>query len=224
MRFVLKCFRFHDPIEVKPGDDIQVKCTYDSTQKNKTTYFGEATSDEMCFGFFDYYPLLDDLGFCGQWRTIDVCNDRLDSKFPSCDLSTLLTLLAIVPSVCSRNCSSIPCALIMDGAQDTECYNFPDVKKFVYAFMPNSSVIFDRCAMVRPPKPHSPCTTQPDVSDSPFQGVSTTQPVLYPINGSPFQGVSTEQPALYTINGSPFPGVSLGFCLVLTLMAHAAFD
>ena len=173
MRFGLKCFRFHDPIEVKPGDDIQVKCTYDSTQKNTTTYYGEATSDEMCFGFFAYYPLVENLGYCGQWGRVSICNDMLLPEFESCDLSTLLTLLALIPSVCAQNCSSTPCALIMDGVEATGCRNYPDVKTFANVFMHNSSVIFEMCAVVRPPKAR--CTQQPELltaSGSHFQGIS----------------------------------------------------
>jgi dopamine beta-monooxygenase len=38
------------PIEVLPGDELRTPCTYDTTSKNTTTYFGWGTDQEMCFG------------------------------------------------------------------------------------------------------------------------------------------------------------------------------
>ncbi|XP_021362324.1 tyramine beta-hydroxylase-like [Mizuhopecten yessoensis] len=47
---------FQTPLEVKPGDVLSSKCSYTSSQKNKTTFSGEATSQEMCYAFLLYYP------------------------------------------------------------------------------------------------------------------------------------------------------------------------
>uniref|UniRef100_A0A914W9W3 DOMON domain-containing protein n=1 Tax=Plectus sambesii TaxID=2011161 RepID=A0A914W9W3_9BILA len=44
------------PIQLLPGDDLIVECTYDSTARDKTTYGGFGTDNEMCLAFLEYYP------------------------------------------------------------------------------------------------------------------------------------------------------------------------
>ena len=43
---------------LQPGDNIDIVCNYKSTSKDSTTYYGDGTSDEMCFGFLIYYPVV----------------------------------------------------------------------------------------------------------------------------------------------------------------------
>jgi hypothetical protein len=52
-------------VEVKAGDKIQVSCVYNSMNRNKATYFGLSTYDEMCIiGVFVTFktPSLDEIG------------------------------------------------------------------------------------------------------------------------------------------------------------------
>ena len=49
-------FRYTNPIEILPGDEISVTCTYNTKTVNDYIYEGDATSDEMCFGILIYYP------------------------------------------------------------------------------------------------------------------------------------------------------------------------
>ncbi|RUS91459.1 hypothetical protein EGW08_000783 [Elysia chlorotica] len=44
------------PLEIRPGDEIKTTCTFSSLSSNRYVYYGEATSDEMCFGFLTMYP------------------------------------------------------------------------------------------------------------------------------------------------------------------------
>ena len=44
---------------VKPGDDLVVECVYDTRGRTNPTTMGEATTDEMCFMYFLYYPKMD---------------------------------------------------------------------------------------------------------------------------------------------------------------------
>lgn len=44
------------PIVLLPGDELITNCTYTTSKKNHSTLQGEATSDEMCFGFLTYFP------------------------------------------------------------------------------------------------------------------------------------------------------------------------
>ena len=52
------CFfcRLDPPVEFFPGDEMKIHCTFTTATQSKTIYFGEATSDEMCFAFLLYYP------------------------------------------------------------------------------------------------------------------------------------------------------------------------
>ena len=40
--------RFDPPLELREGDEIKTICTYKTTSKDETTYFGEATSVSIC--------------------------------------------------------------------------------------------------------------------------------------------------------------------------------
>jgi len=55
--------RFDSPIEIRPGDDLIVECTYDTTSpmRPNVTIGGESTHDEMCMAFMDVHPPLIDL-------------------------------------------------------------------------------------------------------------------------------------------------------------------
>jgi len=168
-----------------------MKCVFDTTQKNTTTYFGEATSDEMCFGFFAYYPLIDGLGFCGQWKSIDMCYSSYDAEFASCDLPTLTKLIVLLPYVCGANCTSTACAVIMDGILSTGCQNYPDVKAYIATYYPSYGTVFAQCSMGRSTKP--PTITQPPI------------------------GYSTGQPSVRHSCGH---SISVYFGFVITLMAY----
>lgn len=37
--------------DVESGDVISARCTYDSTEKNTTTFMGSTAGDEMCMSF-----------------------------------------------------------------------------------------------------------------------------------------------------------------------------
>jgi hypothetical protein len=41
---------------IRPGDEIETRCTYDSTEREGETVGGVASRDEMCINFMMYYP------------------------------------------------------------------------------------------------------------------------------------------------------------------------
>ncbi|XP_078694608.1 DBH-like monooxygenase protein 1 homolog [Branchiostoma floridae x Branchiostoma belcheri] len=62
--FNLQFFRMlKKEVTVYPGDTLVTECTYRSTHKEKVTYGGPGTPDEMCETFFLYYPRFN-LTFC----------------------------------------------------------------------------------------------------------------------------------------------------------------
>merc|ERR1712039_824585 len=41
---------------LKPGDQLTMSCTYDTSSRMATTSFGDLTQQEMCWSAFIYYP------------------------------------------------------------------------------------------------------------------------------------------------------------------------
>ncbi|XP_060066098.1 tyramine beta-hydroxylase-like [Ylistrum balloti] len=78
-------FQFTTPIEVLPGDEIKITCSYNSVDQNLTTIMGEDTSDEMCFGFLIVYPEQHLTGRdCASWMDLDLCKViDFNSDFPT---------------------------------------------------------------------------------------------------------------------------------------------
>lgn len=71
-------YEFDPPIQIKPGDEIRTTCTFSSLTSNKTTRYGEGTSDEMCYGFISYYPVQRiELPYCTTWKTVEKCKRYL---------------------------------------------------------------------------------------------------------------------------------------------------
>ncbi|KAK3604316.1 hypothetical protein CHS0354_025443 [Potamilus streckersoni] len=72
-------YRYNNPIEVKPGDELKTTCVFKSTSRYKTATFGLDTLKEMCFGFLTYYPK-NNLPYprCNQWKSISVCDWEKD--------------------------------------------------------------------------------------------------------------------------------------------------
>ncbi|KAL3870621.1 hypothetical protein ACJMK2_038669 [Sinanodonta woodiana] len=72
-------YRYDNPIEVRPGDELKTTCVFKSTSRYKTTTFGWDTSKEMCYGFLAFYPRKHfTLPFCRQWKNISTCDWEKD--------------------------------------------------------------------------------------------------------------------------------------------------
>ncbi|KAK7487954.1 hypothetical protein BaRGS_00020855, partial [Batillaria attramentaria] len=71
-----KMYTFSDPIPVEPGDEVRTTCEYSSTYKTVSTFFGESTSDEMCYGFLVFYPaqILTGTPFCTTFGGLSWCD------------------------------------------------------------------------------------------------------------------------------------------------------
>ncbi|KAI8782771.1 DBH monooxygenase protein 1 [Biomphalaria glabrata] len=81
------------PFQLYPGDEIITTCIYNSQDLSWTTPWGEATTEEMCYGFLVYYPkenalktscvtLGPDVNYCDN-STFHGCSDlqRFSSPF-----------------------------------------------------------------------------------------------------------------------------------------------
>jgi dopamine beta-monooxygenase len=90
MLFLFCLYRYTTAIEVMPGDEIVTSCTFKSLSRPKTTFYGDATSDEMCFGFMAYYPADNlQLPVCTAWKEISTCG-LLSGNHKGCDIYSFL--------------------------------------------------------------------------------------------------------------------------------------
>ncbi|XP_076060837.1 MOXD1 homolog 1-like [Oratosquilla oratoria] len=57
---------------IKPGDAIVVDCKYDATSREKVSYGGFSTQDEMCFAFLYTYPRIESMGCYSRTRLREI--------------------------------------------------------------------------------------------------------------------------------------------------------
>ncbi|CAL8103886.1 unnamed protein product [Calicophoron daubneyi] len=63
-----------EPIQVRRGDSLITKCTYDTSNKNRVVFHGLGSSEEMCLSYIFYYPK-SDLELCKS----EVAQPELDT-------------------------------------------------------------------------------------------------------------------------------------------------
>ena len=80
------CCRFAAPYEILPGDEILTTCEYNSMSTNKTTKWGNATDDEMCFAFIWYYPRQSlRQPMCNSFKTVPKCFIEDGEPYEGCN-------------------------------------------------------------------------------------------------------------------------------------------
>ncbi|XP_053386261.1 uncharacterized protein LOC123538847 isoform X2 [Mercenaria mercenaria] len=81
---------FDEPLVVEPEYSLQLTCNYRSTSRSEITYFGEGTSDEMCFTFLVYYPKNKWTGDeCTSFGNYDSCGFDPNLQDGGCDFREL---------------------------------------------------------------------------------------------------------------------------------------
>ncbi len=108
-------------VEVLPGDSLVTRCNYDSSLRTHTTYYGDSTSDEMCFAFIVYYPAVHGFSECGSYRSLDVChNVNLESGYIyDCELSTVNDTIQTYLPMLQTSCAKDGLPACQPGCQDT---------------------------------------------------------------------------------------------------------
>jgi dopamine beta-monooxygenase len=67
--------RYETPLILKPGDELKTECNFNSMSRTTTTFWGDGTYDEMCYGFITYYPKGKWMYICihGPFLFADIC-------------------------------------------------------------------------------------------------------------------------------------------------------
>jgi len=71
-------------VALQQGDTYNTYCSYDTSLDNVSVTYGETTSNEMCFNFIAYYPLL------GTFPTYGCTFDEYASTSPGATSCSLL--------------------------------------------------------------------------------------------------------------------------------------
>ncbi|XP_041368429.1 uncharacterized protein LOC121382865 [Gigantopelta aegis] len=66
--------QYDEPVVILPGDHLKTTCVYRSLSKKQTTYYGEGSYDEMCFGLFTVYPKQNVTESCTTWKDVSMCD------------------------------------------------------------------------------------------------------------------------------------------------------
>ena len=131
----------HRPyIEVDGNTTLKTTCTFDSSGRNKVTRYGDATDDEMCYGFLQYFPKRGDI-HCTQYGTSDLCYRDSTVCGPTCDFAYYLDI--ITPAV-SRALAD--CPIKGTGTCTDACANDLELIRTVYV---------DKCLTLRHAKAYS---------------------------------------------------------------------
>ncbi|CAH1792669.1 unnamed protein product [Owenia fusiformis] len=87
----------HDPPrEFLPGDEVYVSCTFDSQSRTETTYYGDDTKAEMCYAFFQYYPVIKNLTAMLRFKDIEICSPRSGTLMvQGCDVRSVMSQTAL---------------------------------------------------------------------------------------------------------------------------------
>lgn len=105
-----RSFPHRPAIEFRPGDELKTTCHFKTTSKDTTTYYGDATDDEMCFGFITYYPAMPSFNGCNEWGETPMCTAPGEGvnmqTFGDCDFAffeTMAEYLTPLYSVCDAS-------------------------------------------------------------------------------------------------------------------------
>ncbi|XP_062622231.1 DBH-like monooxygenase protein 2 homolog [Saccostrea cucullata] len=130
-----KTFEFSTPVEFRAGDEVITTCVFNSMNMNKTVFKGDATSDEMCFGFLTYYPKENlTVTSCTQWQDIsqNALESYQDKLINGCNITAFIdeknpatvTFLKAVYENCKMlmGCTS-ECRAFLPEAMKNPCVN-----------------------------------------------------------------------------------------------------
>ncbi|XP_055861079.1 DBH-like monooxygenase protein 2 homolog [Biomphalaria glabrata] len=142
------------PVELLPGDEFTTRCEFNTSKRDKSTLFGEATNEEMCFGFLTYYPLENlsedsclgsgpDVMYCDP-NTYRGCADLFNNytNFNTTKLYTDLTQNCIPVGPCLEECKEA----ILLHKKENPCLRdeiFEFIKQQMWRYDPVGSLLIN---------------------------------------------------------------------------------
>ncbi len=134
--------------KICPGDEVIVRCGFNSIGSKTPSHYGEGTQDEMCVGYLTYYPKRN-FPFCAQGGNIDYCETNgevIGGALPRCDFYNFLmgmTLWNIVNdasssrSACLSNGCSSECLrkMLCTYYRQHPCLGYADLRHAVSEYL-----------------------------------------------------------------------------------------
>ncbi|XP_065180137.1 DBH-like monooxygenase protein 2 [Sycon ciliatum] len=106
-------------IDLEAGDKLVGSCTFNSMDRNDSTYWGYGSYDEMCFGFFRYYPSRGALN-CYQYGENDLCYDTTTVDGPRCSLFHYFENITVTVNNAMHACSDVMHAAAAEQAKQAQ--------------------------------------------------------------------------------------------------------
>ncbi|KAH9508903.1 hypothetical protein Btru_050423 [Bulinus truncatus] len=172
---------YHEPaIKIVPGDEIVTRCVYNTISSSRYVYYGEGTSDEMCFGFLQVYPksaLTAARASCVAKSSLSFCELIKATPLNGCDWGKILN--PYNPETISmatdlyKNCNldgfcRPECKDVVKTISSHPCFQ-GETGKFVKSFMASSKEGLEflgrlqSCPVVQTPDCRHQCSTMCDV-------------------------------------------------------------
>ncbi|KAL4218663.1 hypothetical protein ACF0H5_021252 [Mactra antiquata] len=123
---------YDTPLTLKPGDELRTECIFNSMSRTTTTFYGDGTYDEMCYGFITFYPKENiPEPLCSAWQNVPLCSFNISEEILGCRFKELHDIT--IPSMKAtydlvmENCSPYikcrkECLPVVRNLKKTSCY------------------------------------------------------------------------------------------------------
>ncbi|KAK3096949.1 hypothetical protein FSP39_005060 [Pinctada imbricata] len=86
-------YDYQEAIEFQRGDEVRTTCVFKTKERGLTVFQGDATSDEMCFGFLTYHPAENiQSPWCTEWRGIDPATFYYKTVIQNCPFKDFMNM------------------------------------------------------------------------------------------------------------------------------------
>ncbi|KAF6023515.1 moxd1 [Bugula neritina] len=109
------------PKKLVPGDSLKLTCTYTDSSRNRFTYGGEPSTDEMCLAILNYYPK-QQATTCGSYTGINI--KQTDPIYQRWDFNTSSTVEDNIKLLEVTNWSKEDTLVLQRSYYETDHYSF----------------------------------------------------------------------------------------------------
>ncbi|XP_021359351.1 dopamine beta-hydroxylase-like [Mizuhopecten yessoensis] len=130
--------KMENPVQIRPGDSLHTTCNYNTESRNKTTFFGQRATDEMCFAFLQFYPAENALQTgCTSEAGLPQCQVRdSNAVIDGCRMSfTSSPDLEVMKKFLKDNCNPLQCLKecinVVKAIRKHPCFRKENIRKLI---------------------------------------------------------------------------------------------